>query len=115
MTQIHKPVYFAQATTWEIQGNLSYADGSPFDLATPGASVQWKVEDSSGNIIVQASSGGGTITFTGVPGQCLIILPAAATNKAVGSYADQLQATDSTGYTSLQWSGQFSVTKSFFV
>ena len=115
MSQIHKPIYFAQGETWEILGNLAYADGSPFDLGT-GAAVGWKVEDASGNLITQATLSGGQITVTGVPGQCLIVLlPGNTAAIAVGNYVDQLQAVDPTGYTSLQWRGPFNVIKSFFV
>lgn len=115
MTQIHKPLHFAQGETWEILGNLAYADGTPFDLGD-GAAIGWKVEDTSGNLITSASLAGGQITTTDVDGQCLILLsPGATASLPVGSYVDQLQASDPTGYTSLQWQGPFSIIKSFFV
>lgn len=114
MTVVHKPLNFRPSDTWEILGNLAYADGSPFNLAA-GAVIAWKVEDANGNVIASATLAGGEITVTTTPGQCLItILPGITRAIPVGSYTDQLQATDPTGYVSTQWTGPVNVGQSFF-
>lgn len=112
---IHPALSFYRGDTWEITGNLAYADGSPFNLAA-GAAVAWKVEDGSGNVIVSGTLAGGQIAaVAAVPGQILITIPRATTDVLVpGDYTDQLQATDPTGYVSTQWTGPVNVRSSFF-
>jgi hypothetical protein len=114
VTQIHRPQDFKVGDTWEIQGNLAYADGTPFDLG-PGCNLQWAIQNSAGAITLELELGNGITILDPVNGICLItVTPTQSAAIPVGSYTDQLQATDPTGYVSTQWEGPINVYASFF-
>ena len=115
MTTFHPPENFKQGDTWPIQGNLAYADGTPFNLGA-GCSIGWRLEDSQGNVILSLSLGSGITVLDATAGTCLItVAPSQSSGIGVGSYTDQLQAIDPNGYVSTQWQGTINARKSFFV
>ena len=115
MTTFHVPENFKQGDTWEIEGRLAYADGTPFDLGA-GCSIGWIMEDAAGNQILSLTLGNGITVLDPAAGRCLItVAPVQSATVAVGSYTDQLQATDPAGYVSTQWQGTINARKSFFV
>jgi hypothetical protein len=107
VTQIHPSQGFKVGDTWEIQGNLYYADGTPFDLGV-GCSILWVMQDSNGALFPSSplSLNAGITILDPLNGICLVTLtPTQSAAIPVGSYTDQLQATDPTGYVSTQWEG----------
>jgi hypothetical protein len=114
MTNVHRSQSFQQGDTWQIQGNLSYADGSPFDLNT-GAFVEWGLQDSAGATVIVLTLGAGIEVIDPNAGTLLITMtPLQSSGIAVGDYADQLRAIDPLGYVSTQWYGPINVYASFF-
>lgn len=112
--RIHPPLNFKPGDTWQIQGNLAYATGLPFDLS-PGCFLEWAIEDSTGHTILAAQLGNGITVLDAAAGQCLISIGASQSqNVPVGGYVDQLRAIDHTGYASTQWQGPINVWQSFF-
>jgi hypothetical protein len=114
VTVFHPPQGFKVGDTWEIQGNLYYADGTPFNLGA-GCGILWAIQNAAGSTILQLSLNAGITILDPVNGICLItVLPTQSDLIAVGSYTDQLQATDPTGYVSTQWEGPINAYASFF-
>ncbi len=112
--KVHPPEYFTESDTWEIQGNLAYADGTPFNLGA-GCAISWGLKDSTGAVVLELSLGSGIIVLNAAGGICLItVAPSQSEAVGVGAYTDQLQATDPSGYVSTQWAGPINVTASFF-
>jgi hypothetical protein len=115
MTTFHPPENFKQGDTWEIQGNLHYADGTPFNLGD-GCTIGWIMEDSAGTQVLSLTLGSGITVLDAAAGTCLITVPPSlSANVGVGTYTDQLQAIDPAGYVSTQWQGTINARKSFFV
>ncbi len=113
--KIHPPLYFVVGDTWPIQGNLAYADGTPFDLGA-GCSIQWSLEDSAGNTVLSYALGTGITVLDAAAGTCLVTVPPAdSATVAIGAYVDQLQAVDPTGLVSTQFTGPVNAYQSFFV
>lgn len=112
---VHPSQTFKTGDTWEIQGNLSYADGTPFNLAA-GCSLQWGIEPAAGgSLVLELTLGSGITVLDAANGICLITVPPVQSSAIpVGSYVDQLQATDPSGYVSTQWTGPINVYASFF-
>jgi hypothetical protein len=113
--KVHGPEHFIEGDTWEIQGNLAYADGTPFNLGA-GCAIVWAIEDANGNVVLELSlAAGGIVVLDAAAGQCLVTtssMQSAAVG--IGTYTDQLRATDPSGYVSTQWSGPIIVEQSFF-
>jgi hypothetical protein len=119
--RFHKPEYFDVGDTWEIEGRLSYGDGTPFNLSA-GCAIKWALQDTTGANVLAFSLGGSSPATGGIAvldalgGRCLItVLPPQSRVIAVGKYTDQLQATDPSGYVSTQFQGTVNIKKSFFV
>jgi hypothetical protein len=115
MATTHRVQSFKTGDTWEIQGNLSYADGTPFNLAA-GCSILWGIEPAAGgSLVIELSLGSGIAVLDPANGICLITVPPVQSSAIpVGDYVDQLQATDPTGYVSTQWTGPINVYQGFF-
>ena len=113
--KVHAAEYVSVGDTWEIEGVLAYADGSPFNLG-PGCDIRWAVQDAAGNTVILESLGaGGIAVLDAAAGTCLItVAPQDSALVATGNYVDQLRATDPTGYVSTQWTGPVNVRASFF-
>jgi hypothetical protein len=115
MTTFHPPENFKQGDTWEIEGRLSYADGTPFNLSA-GCTIGWIMEDTQGNTVLSLTLGSGITVLDPIMGRCLVtVQPSLTAVVNVGSYTDQLQAIDPNGYVSTQWQGTINARKSFFV
>lgn len=112
--EFHPPQYAYNSDTWEIQGNLSYADGTPFNLAA-GCAIKWGIEPAAGGSRnLELTLGSGITVLDAANGVCLItVTPVQSAAIPVGSYLDQLQATDPSGYVSTQWTGPMNVSASF--
>lgn len=111
---IHRPETFTVGDTWELQGTLTYADGSPFNLAA-GCNILWAIENSGGTVVLELSLGSGIEVLDATAGTCLVtVLPSQSDAVPVGIYTDQLQATDPTGYVSTQWQGVVNANATFF-
>lgn len=118
MAALHERWGFYCGDTWQMNGPLSYADGTPFDLST-GAALQWELKDDQGNVILLLELGAG-ITIADPsdvpPHQCTItVTPAQSALIAPGVYRDQLRAIDPAGLVSTQVVGTIEVRPSFFV
>lgn len=115
MSTTHPPIdSFKPGATWEIQGNLAYANGTPFNLA-PGCNVQWALQNSLGQIVLSLSLGNGITVIDATSGICYIVVaPGLSGTIPPGSYVDQCRATDPTGYVSDQWVGAINVYQSLF-
>jgi len=112
--KVHKPEYFQQGDTWQLQGNLHYADGTPFNLGV-GCSIEWGLQNSAGQVIFTLALNAGITVLDPVNGICLItVTPAQSDGIIAGAYVDQLQATDPSGLVSTQWTGPISVAAAFF-
>lgn len=112
--KVHQPEYMNVGDTWEIEGVLAYADGTPFDLGA-GCDIRWAIQDSAGATTILKTLGSGITVIDPAAGTCLITVgPEDSDVVAIGNYTDQLRATDPTGYVSTQWTGPFNVRKSFF-
>src|SRR5262249_12446931 len=108
----HKAETFVESDTWEIQGVLHYADGTPFNLGA-GCNIVWGMKDSTGSVVLELSLGSGIVVLDATAGTCLItVSPAQSQAIGAGNYTDQLQATDPTGYVSTQWTGPINVVAS---
>lgn len=116
MAAVHAPCAFYRGDTWDIDGLLFYADGTPFNLHA-GAAVQWTLEDAQGNVALALTIGnGGIVVVDAGNGKCLItVTPLQSAAIAAGKYTDQLRATDPTGFVSTQWVGTIEVRSNFFV
>lgn len=111
--QLHGPAAFYRGDTWKIAGSLFNADGTVFDLSG-AATLSWIMVDATGSTILEFSIGSG-ITVINVAGQCLIVVTAAqSANIPVGSYKDQLRATDAAGEPDTLWTGTIQVRASLF-
>lgn len=105
---------FKPGATWEIQGNLAYANGTPFNLG-PGCNVQWAIRDSSGHTVLSLSLGNNVSVLDAAGGICYIVVtPSLSASIPPGSYTHQCRATDPTGYISDQWMGAINVHASLF-
>jgi len=115
MATTHPPVNsFKPGATWEIQGSLHYANGTPFNLG-PGCNIQWALQNSMGQIVLSLSLGDGITVQDADAGICyIIVLPGLSATIPPGSYVDQLRATDPSGYISDQWQGAINIYGSFF-
>jgi hypothetical protein len=115
MTTIHPQENVKTGDTWQFKGILSYADGTPFNLGT-GCNILWGIEPAAGgSLVIELSLGSGITVLDAANGICLITVPPVQSAAVpVGSYVDQLQATDPTGYVSTQWTGPINVYASFF-
>lgn len=111
---IHSKQAFQVGDTWEIQGVLAYADGTPFDLSV-GCALRWGIKPAAGgSLVIELQLGNGIIVLDAA-GICLItVAPTQSAAIPVGSYVDQLQAIDPTGYVSTQWTGPIDADASFF-
>jgi hypothetical protein len=115
MTTFHKPENFKVGDTWPITGYLSYADGTPFNLGA-GCGIQWGLQNATGTVVLELSLGNGISVVDPAGGVCLVtVQPFQSAILAVGSYTDQLQATDPSGYVSTQWQGTINARSSIFV
>ena len=116
MSTPHPAHRFKPGATWEIQGNLAYANGLPFNLAS-GCFIEWAIQAQAGpdvNVLT-LTLGNGIAVLDALNGVCLItVTPAQSALVPVGKYLDQLRATDPSGYVSDQWAGPINVYKSFF-
>lgn len=111
----HKTEYFEVGDTWEIEGRLAYADGTPFNL-NAGCAIEWAIEDSAGTTVRSATLGSGITVIDANGGVCLVTIQANQSAMIpVGNYTDQLRATDPGGYVSTQWTGPIVAKRSFFV
>jgi hypothetical protein len=111
--KFHKPEYFNVGDTWEIEGRLSYGDGTPFNL-NMGCNIQWGLIDINSNTILSFSLGNGITVIDPNGGRCLItVTPSQSGMIAVGKYTDQCRATDPTGYVSTQFQGTVYAKPSF--
>jgi hypothetical protein len=123
MALVHPELRFYVGDTWEIEADLHYADGSPFNLGA-GAAVTWQMSDANGNVIFSLSLGAGVTvadTADNPPYQVAIAVPGAnaaqpltgnyPTTAAVlpGRYSDRIIAVDPSGYRSTQCVGVIDV------
>lgn len=112
--KVHKPEFFDMGDTWELEGRLAYADGTPFNL-NPGCAIQWALQDSTGSNVLSFVLGSGITVLDANGGICLITVPPIeSAGILVGQYTDQCRATDPNGYVSTQFQGTINVNKSFF-
>lgn len=114
-TVLCQRVALYQGDLWPIGGTLTNGDGTPFD-ARPPATLEWKLEDLAGNLVVDLSLGAGIVATDAVNG--LIAIPVSAAQTAPilpGQYRHQLRATDAAGNPFVMWTGAIDVRKSFFV
>lgn len=115
----HRPEWFQQGDTWQLQGNLHYADGTPFNLG-PGCSITWGLQNpTTGVVVFELSLNAGISVVDAAGGVCLItVTPAQSAGIAAMQnptpYTDQLQATDPSGLVSTQWQGPVEVKPAFF-
>jgi hypothetical protein len=109
MAALHAPTAFYAGDTWEIDGELHYADGTPFNLAA-GAAVEWTMTDANGNRVLDLTLLNGGISVINPAGQCLIIVTSAQSGPVpAGKYSDRLRAVDPAGFVSTQWVGTIEV------
>lgn len=109
MTTTHNAQTFEKGDTWEIQGTLAYADGTPFDIGV-GATVSWSLQDANGAAILTYTLGSGIFIVDLSKAKILIRVPASVTDTiAPGNYFDELRATDPDGFVSTQWDGEIVV------
>lgn len=110
---IHGPLSFVIGDTWPITGQLSYADGTPFNL-NAGCAIEWLLQDAAGDIVMDLSLAAGGITVLDPnAGTCLItVTPSQSGGLVVGAYTDQLRATDPAGLVSTQWQGTINARQS---
>lgn len=110
----HRNLTFYPGADWEIQGNLTYADGTPFNLSI-GCQIMWAMADSTGSKVLFLTLGNGITVLNAAQGTCLLLIPRSISlTVPLGTYTDQLRAIDPTGYVSDQWSGTITVAESFF-
>jgi len=110
----HRPEWFQQGDTWQLQGNLHYADGTPFNLG-PGCSITWGLQNAAQQVVFTLSLNAGITVVDAAGGVCLItVTPAQSVDIPAGSYVDELQATDPSGLVSTQWQGPIDVKAAFF-
>lgn len=111
----HRTTFQDAGDTWQTQGDLLYADGTPFNLSA-GCAIQWELKDDTGSTVLSLSLGSGITVLDAAAGTCLITLtPVQSGALAVGKYTDQLRAIDPDGYVSTQWQGVVNVTNSFML
>lgn len=115
MSTTHPPVNsFKPGATWEIQGNLHYANGTPFNLNS-GCAIQWAMRNAAGQTVLSLTLGDGISILSPDSGVCYIVVtPGRSGAVPPGDYVDQLRATDPSGYVSDQWMGAINVYQSFF-
>lgn len=119
MAALHDPWSFFAGDTWNLLGELHYADGTPFNIG-PGATLTWELKDKFGSVILDLSLAAGGITVVDPldtpPSECLItVTPTQSAAIPPGIYQDQLRATDPSGTVSTQMRGTIRVVASFFV
>jgi hypothetical protein len=109
MTALHVEAAFRQGDTFPIFGMLSYADGTPFNLAA-GATVEWTLKDCNDVAALSYAIGTGVVVTDAANGKITItVTPSDSSGLAPGVYKDALKATDPNGYVSTQWTGTIKV------
>lgn len=105
MSTIHAPIELICGEPFKIPGTAADINGTPLNLE--GASIEWQLDDYTGEINALTLNSPADIQITDpANGAFIVNVSATATAKlAPGVYRDQLSVTLSGGALSVQWAG----------